>query len=66
MSPAEIRLLLMRMERWIFNSNHLDPNYPLIPPLILLWGSEAMFAIWNEGLAKSSYHAEKHTAGSEA
>jgi len=54
----EIRQLLTRRERWIFNNLGVIVTLTihwLGPPFFLPWCSEAMLAIWSERLAKGPY-----------
>ena len=56
--PAEIRLLLMRRERWILGNCEVSLTliiHWLGPPLFFPWYSEATLAIWSKGLPKGSY-----------
>jgi len=65
-SPAEIRLLLSRREKWIFNNCGMitNPNPLVGTSLLLAWQSEPTLAFWSERLAKGPY--QKNTRGSGA
>jgi len=60
-TPAEIRLLSSRRERWIFDNYWVvQIIHWLTPPIILPWWFEPKPAIWSERLAKSPY--QKNTS----
>jgi len=64
-SRDEIRLLLTRRERWIFNIPGVILTlitHWLGPPLCLPWCSKTTLAIWSERLAKDPY--QKNTLSS--